>query len=73
MTLIQTTTPKNSRAKIPIYTMLLNPLRNGYARVFFSRTPLRTPPRVRNGVRNNCRNPKPMVDGQKLSKLSYGI
>ena len=28
---------------------------------------------VRNGVRNNCRNPKPMVDGQKLSKLSYGI
>eukprot|EP00493_Phyllostaurus_siculus_P000870 UN00875 len=62
--------------------------------VFFSRTPLRTPPvvgigstygvrnqrggvrnksksGVRNRVRNNCRNPKPMVDGQKLSKLSY--
>ena len=55
---------------------------------FFSRTPLRTPPGVRNqrggvrnksksgvrnGVRNNFRNPKSMVESQKLSKLSYGI
>ena len=31
MTSIQRTTPNDSRAKIPIYTMLLNPLRNGCA------------------------------------------
>ena len=74
---------------------------------FFSRTPLRTPPGVRNGitygvrnewkggvrnqrggvrnkfeifksgvrngVRNDCRKPKLMVDGRNPSKLSYGI
>ena len=28
---------------------------------------------VRNGVRNDCREPKLMVDGRNPSKLSYSI